>query len=107
MSASATNFAILALLLVVIAPIAEEIFFRGFLYRLLRQYLPAWATIAVSACAFAALHGAPSLFPWLFFMGLVFGYVVEKTGSLYSSIVIHAMVNGLAMVGIVVALSGW
>ncbi|MGH2345748.1 MAG: CPBP family glutamic-type intramembrane protease, partial [Chloroflexota bacterium] len=43
MPALPTNFLLLFLLLVVITPIAEEMFFRGFLYRLLRGHFPVWA----------------------------------------------------------------
>jgi membrane protease YdiL (CAAX protease family) len=107
MTATSANFAMLSLLLIGLAPVAEELFFRGFLFKLLRGQLPAWATIAITAAAFAASHASISMFPWLFFMGIVFGLAVEKTGSLYAGIMLHAMVNSLAMVSVVVALSGW
>jgi len=108
MAPSPANFVMLGLLLVVLAPLAEELLFRGFLYRLLRQRLPAGASIAISASVFAALHCAPTLFPWMFVVGVVFGLVVEKTQSLYASILLHAMINALALAGLMVALSsGW
>ncbi|MDB5075921.1 MAG: putative amino terminal protease family protein [Chloroflexi bacterium] len=107
MSASSANFVMLSILLIVLSPLAEETFFRGFLLTMLRQRMPSWAAISVSAAAFAALHGVPVLFPWLFFMGVVFGVVVEKTGSIYSSMLLHAMANTIATLSIVVAVSGW
>jgi hypothetical protein len=101
------NFAMLFLLLVVITPVVEETFFRGFLYKLLRNRFPIWAAAPMTAGAFAAIHGAPSLFPWLFYMGIVYTMLAERTGSLWSSILIHALANGLVTFTLVVVLSGW
>ncbi len=105
--AQPANFLLLFLLLVVIMPIAEELFFRGFLYRLLRGHFSPWAAAPISAAVFAALHGVPSLFPWLFYMGLVYAALAERTGSLWAGIVVHAMANGLVLAYLVVLLYGW
>ena len=107
MPASSGNYLILALLLVVLAPVAEEVFFRGFLFRLLRARFSSRATICMTAVAFAALHGSVVVLPWLLFMGIVFGALVEITGSLYSSIMLHAMINGLTVLGVIIAMSTW
>ena len=107
MPALPINFLMLFLLLVVIMPIGEEMFFRGFLYRLLRGRFSAWAAAPLSAAAFAALHGVPSLFPWLFYMGVVYAALAERTGSLWAGILVHAMANALVTATLVVALSGW
>jgi membrane protease YdiL (CAAX protease family) len=101
------NFALLCLLLVVVMPIAEETFFRGFLYRLLRRDLPLWAAASVSALPFAALHGAPLLMPWFFFMGCAYALVVERTQSLYCSIILHSMANALATLGLMAVICNW
>jgi hypothetical protein len=106
-SARPANFLMLFLLLVVIMPIAEEMFFRGFLYRLLRGHFSVWAAVPISAAAFAALHGVPSLFPWLFYMGVVYAVLAERTGSLWAGIVVHAMANSLVLAYLVVLLYGW
>ncbi len=105
MSASAGSFLMLFVLLVVLAPVAEEVFFRGFLFRLIRGRCSGLATVVSTAIAFAALHGSPTVLPWLVFMGIVFGTLVERTKSLYSSIMLHAMVNGLTVLGVIVALA--
>jgi len=101
------NFVMLFLLLVVITPIVEETFFRGFLYKMLRNRFPMWAAATLSAGAFAAAHGEPRLLPWLFYMGIVYAVLAERTGSLWSSILIHALANGLVTFTLVVVLSGW
>ena len=107
MPALPLNFLLLFLLLAVIMPVAEETFFRGFLYRLLRNRLPVWAAASISAAAFAALHGVPVLFPWLFCLGLVYALLAERTGSLYPGMLLHGMTNALATLSIVVILAGW
>jgi membrane protease YdiL (CAAX protease family) len=107
MPALPLNFLLLFVLLAVIMPIAEEAFFRGFLYRLLRNRLPVWAAASLSAAAFAAFHGVPVLFPWLFCLGLVYAMLAERTGSLYPGMLLHGMINALATLSIVVILAGW
>jgi membrane protease YdiL (CAAX protease family) len=101
------NFALLFVLLVVVIPIAEETFFRGFLFSLLRRDLPLWAAASASALPFAALHGAPLLMPWFFFMGIAYALVVERTQSLYSSIVLHSVVNAVATLGLIALICNW
>jgi len=101
------NFLMLFLLLVVITPIVEETFFRGFVYKLLRNRFPIWAAAPLSAAAFAAVHGSPSLFPWLFYMGIVYAVLAERMGSIWASILIHALANGLVTFTLIVVLSGW
>ena len=101
----ALNFLLLFILLAVITPIAEEVFFRAFLYRLLRKRLPIWAAASISSAAFATVHGVPVLFPWLFYMGIVFALVTERTRSIFSSMLLHGMTNALATLSIIVALT--
>ena len=107
MAPLAANFALLFVLLVIVTPLAEEIVFRGFLYQLLRKRLPVGAAAGASALGFASVHGIAPLLPWLFFMGVVYALVVERTKSLWSSIILHSMSNALAWFAIVVALKGW
>jgi membrane protease YdiL (CAAX protease family) len=101
------NFLMLFLVLVVIMPIIEEMFFRGFLYRLLRGHFSVWAAAPISAAVFAALHGVPTLFPWLFYMGVVYAVLAERTGSIWAGVVVHALANGLVLAYLIVLLCGW
>lgn len=98
------NYVAVFLAAAVIAPIAEEIMFRGFLYRLLRKRLPTWAAVLISAALFSVLHGIPPLIPMLFFLGVVFALVVERTRSLYCSIILHALQNSVALCMILLAI---
>ncbi|MGC8649097.1 MAG: CPBP family intramembrane glutamic endopeptidase [Candidatus Micrarchaeia archaeon] len=77
---------------ILIAPINEEIFFRGFL-------VPKYGII-LPALLFALLHaGYGSIVEGIgaFVFGVLAGYIFKKTKSLYPSIIAHVLVNGLAI----------
>ncbi len=86
----------------VAAPICEEIFFRGMIFRYLRARWPLWAAALVSAGIFGAAHLSPAtsplIVPVLAFIGLVLALVYERTGSLTNSILLHALNNGVLTV---------
>jgi uncharacterized protein len=78
-----------------VAPINEEIFFRGFLVPRIG--------IIISAIIFAVLHLSYlsiSEFVAAFFFGLLAGYVFKKTKSLYASIIAHMIVNFVTIVSL-------
>ena len=90
---STEGFLVVAVIAVVVAPITEEILFRGLIYPTLRRYLGPLGAISVSAGAFAVLHvHLPTLAP-LFVIGFVLAYLYERTGSLTASIAAHAANN--------------
>jgi hypothetical protein len=85
-------------LFVVVAPIAEEFFFRGFFYGTLRTRMSAgWAAV-ICGTIFGAIHASTGIeaVPALAVLGIVLCLVREKTGSLYPCIAIHAFNNTLA-----------
>jgi membrane protease YdiL (CAAX protease family) len=88
------------LLVVVVAPIAEEVFFRGFFYRALRTSLPIWAAVLIDGVVFGGIHytGPDSLaiLPVLAALGAIFCLIYERTGSLYTVIGLHAVNNTVA-----------
>ena len=89
---------LLLLLSCVVAPVMEEIFCRGFLFRgLLKGCGPWWAAI-VSAAAFAALHWNLSSFVPIFVAGLCLAWLYYRTNSLWTSIALHASINGVAFI---------
>jgi uncharacterized protein len=94
---------LLALLVTAVAaPICEEIFFRGMLFRLLRSRVPLWAAIVLSAVAFGLAHASPvvslALLPTFMFMGIVLALVYSRTGWLTNSILLHGLSNAIATV---------
>jgi len=79
-----------------IQPIAEEIYFRGFLLEKIEKYGGNWFSIAITATLFGIAHFSygkifPAMMPIV--MGIVLGYIVFKTKNLYSAIVAHVAFN--------------
>jgi membrane protease YdiL (CAAX protease family) len=95
----------LALAIVLLAPLTEELLFRGTLLRsLLRKVAPAGAVI-ISAVAFGVVHalGDPSVgtliaMPAIILLGIVSGYQAARTGNLSRSILLHVGFNALSVV---------
>jgi membrane protease YdiL (CAAX protease family) len=92
---TAANTVGLLLLVAVLAPLVEETVFRGVLYQWLRKSLPVWAAAGISAAIFAAAHAIPTIFPWLFVTGLALALVFEYGGTLYCSMLLHGLINGV------------
>ena len=107
-----THLWLVIILAVVVAPLTEEIIFRGLLQGWLAGLLRSrWIAIAVSAGIFAVFHlatrenagvGEVSLarletIPALFVLGLVLGYAYEKSGSLYRPMALHLAFNALSL----------
>lgn len=76
----------------IIGPILEEILFRKILLNRLSVYGSKTA-VFVTAYAFALVHGNVSQLLYAFFLGLVFGYVALRTGSIKYTIVLHVLIN--------------
>lgn len=80
----------------VIPPIVEELLFRGMVLHGLRKYGDGFAVV-VSAILFGLYHGNFVQMVFAFFAGLVMALVVVKTGSLWTSILIHFMNNSISL----------
>lgn len=91
------NIALGLLAITIIAPLIEELLFRGLLQNALKHHLPAWAAIAMSAFVFAVVHMQPLAMPALMALGAAFGYIYHKTGSLRMTIILHMVNNMLAL----------
>jgi CAAX protease family protein len=94
-----TLLAVLAGIFVIgIAPFAEEIFFRGFLFQSLRQSWGVWLAAPASGLIFGAVHFEPDKLVPLAILGTVLAYVFHRTRSIWPCIAIHAINNTLAFV---------
>ena len=82
--------------LVIVAPIAEEILFRGYLFGKLKQYIPVWVAAIATSVLFGAIHGSWDVAVDTFALSLVLCYLRETTGSIWSSILLHMLKNGIA-----------
>ena len=89
-----------AVLVVVIAPLAEEFFFRGFFYRALRTKFAVIPAALIDGILFGAIHfeGADTaeILPELAALGVMFCLVYERTGSLFTTIALHSLNNLIA-----------
>ncbi|MEC9474491.1 MAG: type II CAAX endopeptidase family protein [Candidatus Neomarinimicrobiota bacterium] len=92
------SFILVILTVVIIAPIGEEMVFRGFLQRYLED---AWQdvtrAILISSLFFAAIHFNPYWAIQIYFMGLLLGYLSWLTKSIFPSIIMHMAINGTSM----------
>jgi membrane protease YdiL (CAAX protease family) len=90
---------------VLVAPVLEETFFRGFLLPTLTRWLTPPAAVAAAAAAFAAAHVAPpAVTAQAFAGGLVFGgALLAARGNLAAPIIAHACYNALEVASAVAA----
>ncbi|PIM98509.1 hypothetical protein CDL12_29013 [Handroanthus impetiginosus] len=86
--------ALYALVLVVCAPLWEEIVFRGFLLPSLTKYMPVWCSILVSSVAFALAHFNVQRMLPLIFLGIVMGVTYARSRNLLPSMLLHSLWNG-------------
>ena len=92
------TFGLMLLLAGVVAPLVEEILFRGLLYGWLRSRLPIVLAVVVSAAVFAVAHVIPILVPARFVVGIILAVAYDLSGSLWLSILLHSLQNSLAVV---------
>lgn len=89
-----------------VAPVVEEVVFRGFFYSWLRTRFGLPLSMAVSAGLFSLLHGIAILIPALFVVGLMLAWIYEKSGSLWPAIVMHSTFNTIMLGLLYTALFG-
>ena len=88
----------------ILAPVAEEVAFRGIIYRHLRQFMAPLTGMIASALVFALMHGNLSQSIWAMVLGVVAAFAYEQTRSLVTPILIHTLFNSVP-VGVAVARS--
>jgi membrane protease YdiL (CAAX protease family) len=88
-----------AILVTVVAPIAEEFFFRGYYFTALRNWKGPWLAVILSGATFGAIHfgSAPAPYiPPLAVLGMALALLYWRTKSLYPGMALHCMNNVLA-----------
>jgi membrane protease YdiL (CAAX protease family) len=86
-------------LIAVVAPISEELFFRGFVFSGLRDRFSFWPAALIGGLIFGAIHiptGPTTVIP-LTVLGMVFCWIYEKTGSVWPCVIAHMINNSLAL----------
>ena len=91
------NMPMVLVLACVVAPIIEELAFRGYMLTRLQEVLSPTEAMVIQAALFSVLHLAPAAFLSHFGLGLAFGLVTRSTGSLYPAMALHASWNVIAI----------
>jgi membrane protease YdiL (CAAX protease family) len=97
---------------VLVAPLAEETVFRGYLYPMFARWFGVLPSIVVTGVLFGLMHGpqlggAKSLIAVMSFVGIVFTFVRARTGSVFASYLMHLGYNSLIGVSLVWATHGF
>jgi membrane protease YdiL (CAAX protease family) len=96
-AAFAANFVVVA----VVAPVVEELTYRGLGFAAVRDAVGGAAAVVVTAVAFGLAHGLVVALPVLTIFGVILAVLRLKTQSLYPPIALHALFNGAALVAAV------
>ncbi len=97
---SLTGFLLAVFFVAILAPIGEEIFFRGFVYTALRKKWGVPLAMVASSGLFAVFHIVPLLYPPMFIIGMVLVVLFEQRRSLAPNIILHALNNFLALLAV-------
>ena len=90
---------------VLVAPVAEELYFRAFLFRAARPRLGVLAAALLSGALFAVFHANLAVLLPFTLVGALFAWGFEASGSLWTSIVAHFLVNGLGFLATLASLA--
>jgi membrane protease YdiL (CAAX protease family) len=94
---NAREATIMSIFAVTLAPLMEELFFRGFLYPVLARRFGMGVSIFLTGAAFGILHGAQLKYSWavliIFLVGIVLTAVRAKTKSVAASFLVHVGYN--------------
>lgn len=93
---SAIDIVIAAIVLVVLAPLVEELVFRGFLLQTFMQKFSPAVSSLIAAAIFALIHFEFGSIVIIFFLGLVLNWLFIRTRSIFPCIAFHVINNGLA-----------
>jgi CAAX protease family protein len=91
------NFVVVA----AVAPVVEELTYRGLGFAALRDARGVAAAVVLTAIAFGLAHGLVVALPVLTIFGAILAWLRWKTGSLYPAIILHAVFNGAALIAAV------
>jgi len=95
-----TLFAITA---AIVAPLAEETFFRGFAFQGLKKRFGSGWGIFLSALLFSLAHMSPSGLVPIFILGLMLAWLFNKTQSVWPCIIVHCAYNSIALIFMIIS----
>lgn len=77
----------------IMAPLVEEVIFRGLIFTRLNRVMPSGLAISLAAIIFGVCHGQMVWFCYALVLGLIFGYITKSTGSILSAVLMHFVFN--------------
>lgn len=86
---------LLGVVVVGLAPLAEEMFFRGFVYRSMRRWAAPASAAVLSGLVFGAAHFIPLVVISTALLGIVLARVVEREGDIMAAVVAHIAFNAV------------
>jgi len=87
----------------VVAPIVEEVIFRGFIFAGLRERFGWQISALISSLLFAAIHFQLTAFLPITILGLIFAFLYQRSGSIWPAIIMHVSSNAIALSAALVA----
>lgn len=82
---------------VIVAPVVEEVFFRGFVFAGLCQRYDWKKAAFISSALFAVIHVTPTAMIPVFILGYIFAYLYHRSNSIWPAILMHVSTNALAL----------
>ena len=102
-TANGIGIALFAITAVIVAPVAEETFFRGFMLQGIGKRLGyTWGTV-ISSALFALAHISPTNLVPIFILGLMLAWLYNKTKSIWPCIIVHCIYNSIALVFMIIS----
>lgn len=89
---------LMAFAAMIVAPICEEIVFRGYLYPVTKKFTGPWVAGIATALIFSSAHGSVSALLPLFIFGMVLVALYEFTGSIWAPMAVHFLFNSATVV---------
>ncbi|MFW5791687.1 MAG: CPBP family intramembrane glutamic endopeptidase [Desulfohalobiaceae bacterium] len=83
----------------VLIPFVEEVFFRGFVLAGFRKAYGWTTAMLLSSGLFALVHLQPLAIPPIFVLGMVFAYLYRRSGSIWPAVLLHVLMNAMALGG--------
>ncbi len=83
---------------VIVAPVCEELLFRGLMYKRMKEYMTPGTAMLLSALAFGFFHGNMTQMVYSAILGFLMAYVYEKYHNLFAPVLFHAVANLFSVV---------
>ena len=92
------NMILIIIAFVIMAPLIEEILFRGLAYSSLKKGMPVWAAVVMQSAVFALVHANPFQILYVLMLAPVLALIYEWTESLYAPVLAHMSFNAVGVV---------